>query len=117
MNMAFKCRAIKNAVAAEFGVSTQTLDSNERTQKVAWARMTAAYLCRTTITPELSLPNIGQQFGRDHSTIIHACKRVRQRTEADPEFAALVERCRSTVTSGPSAEALLRQGWHGQGAE
>ncbi len=114
MNMAFKCRTIKNAVAAEFGITPHEMDSRNRTARVARARMTAAYLCRTTIVPELSLPNIGRQFGRDHSTIIHACRRVAELSASDPKFAALVERCRSNVTNGPTAETMLRQGWHGE---
>ena len=112
--MAFKCRKIKNAVAAEFGIDAKMIDSQDRSTKIARARMVAAYLCRTTITPEISLPNIGRQFGRHHTTVLHAMRRVPELAGTHPKFAALVERCRASIADGPSPEDALRNGWHGE---
>ena len=40
------------------------------------ARQIAMYLCRELT--DLSLPKIGQQFGRDHTTVMHAERKIRQ---------------------------------------
>jgi chromosomal replication initiator protein len=39
-----------------------------------------------------SLPAIGQRFGgRGHTTVLHACRRTRQKVASDPEASALVD--------------------------
>lgn len=63
--------------ARYFGILVDDLTGSSRTQTVATARQIAMYLCRELT--ELSLPKIGQEFGgRDHSTVMHGVKKIRQ---------------------------------------
>ena len=60
-----------------FGVTIEALCSADRSRVLVNARQIAMYLCRELT--ELSLPKIGQLFGgRDHTTVMHANKKIRQ---------------------------------------
>ncbi len=75
---------IRALTAQHFGVSDTDLTSASRAARVAWARQVAMYLARE-LTDE-SLPAIGREFGgRDHSTVLHACRRAEARLDHDPE--------------------------------
>ena len=65
------------AVTAEFfGVTLEELSGPGKTKALAQARQIAMYLCRELT--DLSLPRIGQTFGgRDHTTVMHADKKIR----------------------------------------
>ena len=67
------------SVAADyFDITVQELTSANRARPLVNARQVAMYLCRELT--DLSLPKIGERFGdRDHSTVIHATKKVRSR--------------------------------------
>ena len=83
-------KRIQMTVAAHFGKHPMEMTSERRSNDVAWPRQVAMYLARET-TP-LSLPNIGRRFGgRDHTTVIHAIKKVKERAANDEEFAAELE--------------------------
>src|SRR5690606_2578600 len=63
--------------AAYFGLSMDDLCGTSRSRVLVTARQIAMYLCRELT--EMSLPKIGQQFGgRDHTTVMHADRKVRQ---------------------------------------
>ena len=63
--------------AAYFGLSIDDLCGSSRSRVLVTGRQIAMYLCRELT--ELSLPKIGQQFGgRDHTTVMHADKKIRQ---------------------------------------
>jgi chromosomal replication initiator protein len=66
------------AVTAEFfGVSMDDLCGPGKTKALAQARQISMYLCRELT--DLSLPKIGQTFGgRDHTTVMHADKKIRK---------------------------------------
>ncbi len=62
--------------AAYFGLTIDDLCGASRSRVLVTARQIAMYLCRELT--ELSLPKIGQQFGgRDHTTVMHADKKIR----------------------------------------
>jgi chromosomal replication initiator protein len=62
--------------AAYFGVTMEDLCGSSRSRVLVTARQIAMYLCRELT--ELSLPKIGQQFGgRDHTTVMHADRKIR----------------------------------------
>jgi len=67
---------IINHTADYFNISVDDLGGPTRAQQIAIARQIAMYLCRE-LTP-LSLPKIGQLFGRDHTTVMYAHKKVAQ---------------------------------------
>jgi chromosomal replication initiator protein len=63
--------------AAYFGFSMEDLCGTSRSRALVNARQIAMYLCRELT--DLSLPKIGDQFGgRDHTTVMHADKKIRQ---------------------------------------
>ena len=61
--------------AVYFDITLEELKSKSRTRTLVTARQIAMYLCRELT--ELSLPKIGQQFGRDHTTVMHADRKIR----------------------------------------
>ena len=63
--------------AAYFGVTVDDLCGSSRSRVLVTARQIAMYLCRELT--DLSLPKIGQAFGgRDHTTVMHADRKIRQ---------------------------------------
>lgn len=67
---------IMSQTANYFGISMDDLTGASRSRVLVTARQIAMYLCRELT--ELSLPKIGQQFGgRDHTTVMHADRKVR----------------------------------------
>jgi chromosomal replication initiator protein len=84
---------IQRAVAAHFGISEQELLSASRATRVAWPRQLAMYLARE-LTGQ-SLPSLGRDFGgRDHTTVLHACKRAAERLGSDSVAREAVDRLR-----------------------
>ena len=81
--------AIARAVCERFAVRPAELRSRRRTQNVAIPRQLAMYLCRRMTTA--SYPRIGELFGRDHSTVMHAAEATERRRKTDAVFHATVE--------------------------
>ncbi|MFD3404568.1 chromosomal replication initiator protein DnaA [Kribbella sp. NPDC058693] len=68
---------IMGQTASYFGLSIDDLCGSSRSRVLVTARQIAMYLCRELT--DLSLPKIGQQFGgRDHTTVMHAERKIRQ---------------------------------------
>ena len=63
--------------AQYFGHTVDDLCGTSRSRVLVTARQIAMYLCRELT--DLSLPKIGQQFGgRDHTTVMHADRKIRK---------------------------------------
>ena len=72
-----RARSIMAQTAAYFGVTVDDLCGSSRSRVLVTARQIAMYLCRELT--DLSLPKIGQAFGgRDHTTVMHADRKIRQ---------------------------------------
>jgi chromosomal replication initiator protein len=68
---------IMTTTAQYFGVTVDDLCGSSRSRVLVTARQIAMYLCRELT--DLSLPKIGQAFGgRDHTTVMHADRKIRQ---------------------------------------
>ena len=66
---------VQQAVANHYHVALESMKSSGRSRNVTLPRQIAMYLSRELTN--LSLPDIGRNFGgRDHTTVIHACKKV-----------------------------------------
>jgi chromosomal replication initiator protein len=72
------------AVEKKYGVSKSELKSKSRVKDIAQARHVAIYLIRT-IT-EMSFPNIGKMFGRDHTTIMSSADSIEKKIESTGAF-------------------------------
>ncbi len=69
--------------AAYFSLTIEDLCGSSRSRVLVTARQIAMYLCRELT--DLSLPKIGQQFGgRDHTTVMHANKKITQQMAERP---------------------------------
>jgi chromosomal replication initiator protein len=67
---------IMGQTASYFGLSIDDLCGSSRSRVLVTARQIAMYLCRELT--DMSLPKIGQQFGgRDHTTVMHAERKIR----------------------------------------
>lgn len=85
--------AIQRAVADHFDVRLADMTSRRRPASIAFPRQVAMYLSRALTKG--SLMEIGEAFGgRDHGTVIHACKKIGERIKEEPsvrDAVALIE--------------------------
>lgn len=82
--------AIQKTVADFFHIRLADLKSKKRTQHIAFCRQVAMYLCRKLT--DSSFPAIGEAFGRDHSTVIHAHNLIARRIGNDSAFRFSIEK-------------------------
>ncbi|MCO6187393.1 chromosomal replication initiator protein DnaA [Rhizobium sp. L1K21] len=76
---------IQRVVARHYNVSRQELVSNRRTRVIVKPRQIAMYLSKT-LTPR-SFPEIGRRFGgRDHTTVLHAVRKIEELITADQKL-------------------------------
>jgi chromosomal replication initiator protein len=89
---------IQQLTAEAFGISVDALVSSSRAGAVAWPRQVAMYLARE-LTAQ-SLPAIGSAFGgRNHTTVLHACRRTAQRIAGDAEAFDVVRRLTESLNT------------------
>jgi|MudIll2142460700_1097286.scaffolds.fasta_scaffold01007_4 chromosomal replication initiator protein len=82
--------SIQKAVADFFGVRVDDLRSRGRNKSIVLPRQVAMYLCREIV--KASLPDIGDGFGgKDHSTVIHACEKVKRKIAGEEMFRKQVD--------------------------
>ncbi|MEE9327630.1 MAG: chromosomal replication initiator protein DnaA [Cocleimonas sp.] len=68
---------IKKTVALHYNIKTSDMDSKRRTRSIARPRQVAMSLSKELTNH--SLPEIGTYFGnRDHTTVLHACKKIKE---------------------------------------
>jgi chromosomal replication initiator protein len=80
---------IQDLTAAAFGLTRDELLSHSRRANLTWPRQLAMYLAREH-TAE-TLPAIAARFGgRNHTTVLHACRRAAERVASDPEASEAV---------------------------
>lgn len=72
---------IQKAVAEHFDLRIGDLIGRRRTHNIAWPRQVAMYLSREMTSH--SFPAIGDSFGRNHATVVHACKTVEKEQTVD----------------------------------
>ena len=73
---------IQKKVAEHFDLRVADMTSKRRPEHIAFPRQIAMYLSRNLT--DSSLSTIGEAFGgRDHGTVLHACRQVKDRMEVD----------------------------------
>ncbi len=80
---------IQRTVAKAFGVRVSDLRSNRKLRTLTAPRQVAMYLSRRLTSS--SFPHIGDQFGKDHSTVIHAVRKIERQLDEDPDFRIRIE--------------------------
>jgi chromosomal replication initiator protein len=87
---------IQRKVAEHFNMRVADMHSERRARAVARPRQVAMFLAKTLT--QRSLPEIGKKFGgRDHTTVLHAVKRVEELMANDQGFAEDIELLRRTL--------------------
>ena len=90
---------IKDTVAKYFKLDREDLSSNKRSNDIAFPRQIAMYLCRSVAN--MSFPKIGESFGnRDHSTVMHAYKKIESEVKEKPNTRLIVESVKNIITNG-----------------
>ena len=81
---------IQKKVATHYNIKVSDMHSGRRSVSVARPRQIAMYLSKQ-LTPK-SLPEIGRKFGgKDHTTVMHACKRIEELKQQDTEMVEDIE--------------------------
>jgi len=87
---------IQEAVCTQFHIKMTELKSRRRSKTLVHPRQIAMYLCRELT--DASYPEIGRQFGgKDHTTIIHACRQVTKAKEADTALHTTLETLKEQI--------------------
>jgi chromosomal replication initiator protein len=85
-----KIEDIQRVVSKHFNVSKQDLLSSRRTRTIVWPRQIAMYLAKSLTLR--SLPEIGRRFGgRDHTTVLHAVRKVEELLSTDEALMQEIE--------------------------
>ncbi|MFO0661388.1 MAG: chromosomal replication initiator protein DnaA [Polyangiaceae bacterium] len=90
---------IQRLVCHHFSLRSSDLLSKDRSQSVTKARHIAMYLCKHNLN--VSYPEIGRAFGRDHSTVMSAVKKMTDLRERDAQIRAHIEELERKSENGP----------------
>lgn len=85
-----KVEDIQQVVAKRYNIDIKELLSKKRSDEIAFPRQLTMYLIRNLT--DLSTVQIGEIFNRDHTTVMYACEKIREKLETDPFFSALVNK-------------------------
>lgn len=95
-----KIEDIQRVVARQYNVSRSDLLSSRRTANVVRPRQVAMYLAKTMTLR--SLPEIGRRFGgRDHTTVLHAVRKIENLVGSDMALAEEIELLKRQLQDGP----------------
>jgi len=87
---------IQKKVAEYYAIPLKEMCSSKRSRNIAFPRQVAMYISKELT--QLSLPEIGAQFGnRDHTTILYAHRKVDKKCQDDPAFQDEMEQLLSTL--------------------
>jgi chromosomal replication initiator protein len=88
---------ILKSVATIFQVRVNDLKGANRTKEVAVPRQVAMYLAREMVSESLMM--LGASFGKTHSTILHACKNIEKKVEADETLRRQIDMVRRNIVA------------------
>jgi chromosomal replication initiator protein len=89
-NRPVTAETILKIVADFFSIKCQEMKSKKRTKEIALPRQIAMYLCKQCT--DSSLNDIGKNFGgKDHATVIYACRQIEERRAKDADFSRKIE--------------------------
>ena len=90
---------IKETISKYFNIDKKDLESNKRSNDIAFPRQIAMYLCREVAN--MSFPKIGNEFGnRDHSTVMHGYKKIETEIKNNTNTKLIVESVKSIIVNG-----------------
>ncbi|MFW6305880.1 MAG: chromosomal replication initiator protein DnaA [Bacillota bacterium] len=84
-------KLIQKIITDYYNLEIEDMKSKKRTQNIAFPRQIAMYLSRELT--ELSLPQIGEEFGgRDHTTVIHAHNKIENKCDDEIDFKTIIDK-------------------------
>ncbi len=83
--LSMKINRIIYTVAEKYGVEEADIKGKKRMKEIAWARHVAIYIMR--VKTDMSTPAIGDEFGRDHTTVLSSYKIIEKEIADNPSFA------------------------------
>ncbi len=86
---------IQRTVAEHFDIRYSDILSRKRPANIALPRQVAMYLCRDLTSH--SLPTIGDAFGKNHATVLHACRLISSKEQSDPSLKQSLGTIRETL--------------------
>ena len=96
-NRELSIELIQEVVANYYNLTVDDLKGQRRTRNIALPRQVAMYLSRT-LTP-ISLPKIGQEFNKDHTTVMHAYTKINDAIESDAALKNTVSNITKKLTN------------------
>ena len=80
------------------------MKSKRRSDAIAVPRQIAMYLART-LTDQFSTTEIGNEFGgKDHTTVMHACNKIKARMSSDPYFVAKINQISQEIRTNSTTD-------------
>ena len=86
---------IQRTVADHFDIRYSDILSRKRPANIALPRQVAMYLCRDLTSH--SLPTIGDAFGKNHATVLHACRHISEKEQQDASLKQSMVTIRETL--------------------
>jgi len=86
---------IKNIVSQYYDIKVEDFNAKKRNKSIVLPRQIAMFLCRELT--DLSLPRIGEEFGRDHTTIMHAYEKISNEMKIDIQLKSVLEELKSKI--------------------
>ncbi|MFY9115017.1 MAG: helix-turn-helix domain-containing protein, partial [Dethiobacteria bacterium] len=84
--------------AQYFGITPEEIKGKKRSKHIVFPRQLAMYLSRELT--DLSLPKIGNDFGgKDHTTVIHACNKIKELALDSSETREMIEKLKDNIKS------------------
>ena len=87
---------IIEVIAGAFQLDSAALKGKKRVARINRARQVAMYLARDMT--ESSLPQIGDVFGRSHTTVLHGCNKIETEMQLDAMLASRVQQLRNQIS-------------------
>ncbi len=95
-NSPVRVETIQRVVSLKYSVDVKDLKGHQRTVSISMPRQVAMYL--SCVMTELSSTDIGRAFGgKDHSTVLHARKKIEKKIEEDPFFLELINKLQADI--------------------
>ncbi|MEK7858497.1 MAG: chromosomal replication initiator protein DnaA [Elusimicrobiota bacterium] len=91
-----RIETILRIVSHKYSIDVKDLKGHQRTASIALPRQLAMYLA--CVMTELSSTDIGRAFGgKDHSTVLHARKKIQKQVEEDPFILEVINKLQSDI--------------------
>ncbi|MGI6584928.1 MAG: chromosomal replication initiator protein DnaA [Gracilibacteraceae bacterium] len=86
---------IKDIIGNYYNISIEDFTAKKRNKSIVLPRQIAMFLCRELT--DLSLPRIGEEFDRDHTTIMHAYEKISSDLKTDTQLKSVLEELKSKI--------------------